>query len=458
MADGSLFPGLSLRQPPQNLMAEAAILGALLANNRVREQCLDLLSEHFIGPGYGQVFAQTVQRIDNGERVDAIALRDRFPPDLLADLKASMVSLDIRTYVASVVDCASRRRLIEIGELLITQSFAGIGAVGLAIDAAGQLDALALPEADVQGVMLDIAVSEAISAMAAAMDRKGPIGLSSGFRCIDERLGGLEDETLNVIAARPGMGKTALACDIALKLAREGIPVLVWSLEMSRVQLARRLLASAAKIPVIAIKRGRIGIEGAGKVVEASKPMLGLPLWIEDGSGVRASTIAIRSRAWRRKHPGPALIIVDHLHIVRPEDGDIRSGATYAVGQVSGALKRLSKGCKLPVIALAQLNRGVEGREDKRPGLVDLRASGDIEQDADSVGFLYREEYYLGSKPEMSGNETQKAFEIRAAEWENAKVRNAGVAELIWAKVRDGSPGTDKLHFQADMTSFSEVA
>jgi replicative DNA helicase len=458
MADGGLFPGLSLRQPPQNLMAEGAILGALLANNRSREQCLDLLPEHFIGPGYGQVFAKAVERIDKGERVDAIALSALFPADLLADLKAAMIGLDIRTYVAAVIDCAARRRLIDIGELLVTQAFAGVGAIGLANDAAGQLDALALSGGEANGVMLDVAVTEAITAMAVAMDRKGPIGLSSGFKCIDERLGGLEDETLNVIAARPGMGKTALACDIALKVARAGIPVLIWSLEMSRVQLARRLLASAAGIPVIAIKRGRIGVEGAERVVAASKPMQGLPLWIADDSGVRASTIAVRSRSWRRVHPGPALVIVDHLHIVRTEDGDIRSGPTYAVGQVSGALKRLSKSCKLPVIALAQLNRGVEGREDKRPGLVDLRASGDIEQDADSVGFLYREEYYLTGDPKQLAGETDVKFAARAGLWQQQKADAAGVAELLWAKVRDGSPGTDKLQFQADTTSFSEVA
>jgi replicative DNA helicase len=207
---------------------------------------------------------------------------------------------------------------------------------------------------------------------------------------------------------------------------------------------------------VIAIKRGSVGVEAADRVVGAGKSLRGLPIWIEDGTGTRASTITVRSRAWRRKHPGPALVIVDHLHIVRPEDGDIRSGATYAVGQVSGALKRLSKSCHLPVIALAQLNRGVEGREDKRPGLADLRASGDIEQDADSVGFLYREEYYLTGEPRQITGETEAKFNVRAAEWANQKAAAAGKAELIWSKVRDGQSGTDNLRFDGPTTSFTE--
>lgn len=457
MADGGIFPGLSLRQPPQNPMAEAAVLGALLRNNRTREQCLDLLPEHFSDFNCGRVFMEITLRIDSGLRVDAVALKSQFEPEFLAGLVTAMLSLDIAPYVTAILDCAGRRRLIEIGESLVTQAFSTEGASRLAVDAASRLDAIALPDGEVSGIMLGVAVADAIKAMTAAIDGDGPTGLSSGFRCIDERLGGLEDETLNVIAARPGMGKTALACDIALKVARSGVPVLVWSLEMSRMQLARRLLASASGIPVIAIKRGRVGVDGASKVVAASKPMIGLPLWIEDGSGIKASTIAARSRGWRRKHPGHALIIVDHLHIVRPEDGDIRSGATYAVGQVSGALKRLSKTCHLPVIALAQLNRGVEGREDKRPGLSDLRASGDIEQDADSVGFLYRADYYSGSRPEKGPNETERQFDVRRMEWDTAKEENAGKAELIWAKVRDGSSGSDKLLFDGPTASFSEV-
>lgn len=437
-------------------MAEAAILGAMLHNNRARELCLDLFSEHFSEPDHARVYAHAIGQIDKGERVDAVSLKEQFDPRLLADLNASMISQEIRSYVAAVIDCAARRSLIEIGESLVTQAFASEGAATIAVNAAGRLDAIALPSLDINGVMLDVAVADALAAMEAAMERDGPIGISSGFRCIDKRLGGLEDETLNIIAARPGMGKTALACDIALKVARTGIPVLMWSLEMSRVQLARRLLAAASGIPVIAIKRGSVGTEAVSRLVAASKPMIGVPLWIEDGSGVRASTMTIRSRAWRRKRAGQALIIVDHLHIVRPEDGDIRSGATYAIGQISGALKRLAQTCRVPVIALAQLSRGVEGREDKRPGLGDLRQSGDIEQNADSVGFLFRPEYYLSGDPKKLTGESEAKFTARAAEWQQEKADVAGLAELIWAKVRDGASGTDKLRFDGPTASFSE--
>lgn len=433
------------------------MLGALLRNNRSRELCLDLLPEHFANFDHGRVFMEAVLRIDGGGRVDAVALKSQFDSSLLADLLASTISMDILPYVAAIQDCAARRRLIQIGESLVTQAFSTDGASRMATEAAASLDAIVLPGTDVSGVTLDAAVTDALAAMDAAIKSDGPTGVSSGFRCIDERLGGLEDKTLNVIAARPGMGKTALGCDIALRVARNGVPVLIWSLEMSRLQLARRLLASVSGIPVIAIKRGRVGMNGAARIVAASKPLFGLPLWIEDGTGTRASTITMRSRSWRRRNPGPALIIIDHLHIVRTEDGDIRSGATYAIGQVSGALKRLSKTCCIPVIALAQLSRGVEAREDKRPTLSDLRASGDIEQDADSVGFLYRPDYYLGDTPEKRSNETDKAFDARASTWENDKQKNAGKADLIWAKVRDGENGTDKLLFNGPTASFSEV-
>lgn len=793
MNDGGLFPGISLRLRPANLMAETAILGALLTNNgRAREQCLDLLPEHFFELDNSRVYAHVIDRIDRGVRTDAVSLNGQFDSQLLANLIGSMLSLEIGTYVAAVRDCSDRRQLIEIGEAMVTRAFDGPGAMLIASDVATRLDTIVLPAMDGNGSSLDEALTGAEHAMGAAMERKGPIGLSSGFRCIDDRLGGLEDETLNVIAARPGMGKeqpidtpiltsdgwrsigslrvgdsvigsdgyptkvigyfpqdvkqayrvtfrdgtstecgiehlwnvthnakgarasvrslrelmqhgltcqkagnrvgakwkipfvkmvkfpradlpidpyvlgvligdgaisggdlrfsnpdmdsdirgeverrlsgtlsltenrsgacpyfdlrgpgkpalrnviaslglnvkseekfvpdvykfsaceqraellvglmdtrgsclanrtvfyttsarlssdvadlvrslggmvvvrqydrsdegkpteyhlgiridfnpfftarkaaswrprpfsryiwsvepsrmveqvcirvanedglyvtndyivthnSALACDIAIRAARLGTPVLVWSLEMSRLQLARRLLSAASQIPVIAIKRGSIGVEGASRVVGAGKTLRGLPIWIEDGSGVRASTISARTRSWRRKHPGHALVIVDHLHIVRSEEGDIRAGATYAVGQVSGALKRLSKTCRMPVIALAQLNRGVEGRDDKRPGLADLRNSGDIEQDADSVGFLYRHEYYLGGEPTPRPNEGDTAFAKRCAEWRNEKDASAGKAELLWAKVRDGAPGTDELMFDGATTSFSE--
>ena len=438
-------------------MAEAAVLGALLANNRAREQCLILQPSDFSVAEYEHLFARITSEIDMGRRVDAVSLRGHFDEAVIAGVAASMVSLMIEPYVREIQDCAARRQLIDVAAALATEAFAGGTTLDSLLNAAARIDALASGASAGSGVSFGGAVEEALASLGRAQERDAADAVSTGFRSIDERLGGLEDETLTIIAARPGMGKTGLACNLALNVAQAGIPVIVFSLEMSRLQLARRVLASLSRIPVIAIKRGRVNVDDTGRLVAIGKLMGGLPLWIEDASGVAASQIAARVRVWRRKVEGRGLVIVDHLHIVRPEGTDIRAGATYAVGQVSGALKRISKASRVPVVALAQLNRGVEGREDKRPGLADLRASGDIEQDADSVGFIYRAEYYLGSKPERGSGESEFKYTTRVSEWETERERAAGRADLIWAKVRDGSPGTDALRFDAMTASFSEV-
>lgn len=453
-----LFPDLALRLPPANLAAEQAILGALLHNNKVRERCLDLLPEHFADREYGQLYAAMIERIDLGQRVDGVSLNAEFDSELLAGLLAAMVGFHIENYVDQVTDCAARRRLIEIGSGLVNQAFSGPGGSSMAGEAASRLDEIVGAARVASGGDLHNSLSGAVEAMSKAIGSDGSVGISTGFTCLDERLGGLEGDTLTVIAARPGMGKSALAVNIAINAARRGIPALLFSLEMSRIQLARRVLASATGIPAIAIQRGRVGVDGAGRVIGAAKKMSDLPIWIEDAASVPASVIGARTRAWRRRFAGPGIVLVDHLHIVRPEDGDIRSGATYAVGQISLALKRISKMSDVPVIALAQLNRGVESRDDKRPGLADLRQSGDIEQNADSIGFIYRPEYYTANKPERKPGELDPTYESRVSAWESDRARIAGKAELIWAKVRNGTPGSDDLYFHGPTTSFSEDA
>ena len=463
-----LFPGLSLRQPPSNLQAEQALLGALLHNNKAIDRCGALTPEHFADPVNGHVFHAIKRRIDAGRLADAVSLKGDFEnagildtvggTEYLTQLLTAMVGIINTTeYAATIQDCYRRRQLIDIGEALVNQAFDGGETSSVALDAAARIDAVASGSIADSGATLGEALQGAISSLQQALERRGPAGLSTGFRSMDDRLGGLEDETLTILAARPGMGKTGLGCNIAMNAVRAGIPVIMFSLEMSRLQLARRVLAGATGVPVIAIKRGHVNVDNTGRIVGAGKAMADLPLWIEDAAGVPVSVIANRVRAWRRKNPGPAIVMLDHLHIVRPEDGDIRSGATYAVGQISGALKRLSKTCHLPVVALAQLNRGVESREDKRPGLSDLRQSGDLEQDADSIGFIYRPEYYLGHEPERGESESAAAYETRRNGWHEKKERAAGKAELIWAKVRDGEPGTDELLFDGPTTTFSEA-
>lgn len=250
------------------------------------------------------------------------------------------------------------------------------------------------------------------------------------------------------------MGKSALGLQMALNAARSGTQVLLLSLEMQSTELGRRLLSVSTGIPVAALKGGRLSVDDAERVVVASRELSALPLDIIDTGGLSAAHIAVRVRAFRRKQVG--LVVVDHLHIVRPDETDARSGATWAVGRISGAMKRIAKDNGVPVLLLAQLNRGVEGRDDKRPMLSDLRQAGDIEQDADAVGFVYRPEYYMGSEPERGPSQTEAKYVEALADFRTRKIQAHGKAEVIWAKVRDGEPGTDHLRFDGRTTSFRE--
>lgn len=243
---------------------------------------------------------------------------------------------------------------------------------------------------------------------------------------------------------------------VAINVARSGVAVLELSLEMSAQQLGRRALATAARVPIMALKAGRLNTQDADRVVRARQELAGLPLMIDDAGGQSASQIATKARASRRKN-GLGLIMVDHLNLMRTEEADARHGGTWAVERASAAMLQLAKDCACPVLLLAQLNRGVEGREDKRPALSDLRQAGAIEQDAYAVGFVYREEYYLEGEPARREGENQAKFTERAADWKDRKTQCAGKAEMIWRKVRDGEPGSDGMTFHGPTATFGEI-
>lgn len=450
-----LFPGLSLRHPPENLAAEAALLGALLHNNAARERCLTLRPEHFANDENARVYARIIDRIDAGATVSGVTLAGEFGSPLIANLLASMIGIkNVPELAQAVQECFRRRQLIEIGESLVTRAFAGDQTEEVAIQAAGRIDALATGTSAGTGIMLGAAVDGAVAAIEEARTREGPAGISTGFKALDERIGGLEPGTLTVLAGRPGMGKSALGFQIAINAARSGVGVLMVSLEMSSRELGRRALATAARVPITAMKYGRVSNDQASSIVKAQRELRELPLTIEDSAGSTAAMIAGKARSIKRK--GLGLVVVDHLHIVRPDDIDAKAGPTWAVGRISGAMKRLAKDCGVPVLLLAQLNRGVEGREDKRPGLGDLRQAGDIEQDADAVGFVYRPEYYMDNKPERKPGELDPAYVGRVGQWMADKEQVAGKAEVIFAKVRDGEPGTNNLIFDGPTTTFRE--
>lgn len=295
-------------------------------------------------------------------------------------------------------------------------------------------------------------LDDALDAALRGMD--DPPGLSTGMHAVDDALNGLERATLNILAGRPGMGKTSLAVQWAIHAARQGVGVAVYSLEMSAAQIGRRILCSAAGVPLWVVRKRCVSLAQAEAMVLARDELRGLPVTIDDLSGLTVREISDRTETARKRH-GLGLIVVDHLHIVRPEERDSRSGPAWAVGKISAALKGISKEYECPVLALAQLNRGVEGRDDKRPTLADLRYSGDIEQDADTVMFLYREEYYM-REPVRRDNESAEAYERSLATYHDRKEKSRGLADLIVAKARDGEPAVVRLKFRGETATFSE--
>lgn len=473
--------GMSLRQPPANLMAEQALLGAILHNNRAYGAVADFLRpEHFADAVHAAIYAEIELRCAEGRVADAVTLMGRFRDTgeldqaggvgYLAQLITANISgvAGAKEYALAIVDAATRRQMIAAAEAMANSAFDGSMDVreGYA-RAVGELEAtLDGGEAVRQGFMLDAAWDAAGDDAEAASANQGVTGLSTGFPALDAVLGGMNPQEMIVLGARPGMGKSALALQIGIAAAKqlrdlakaggERKGVLVESLEMEAKQLGRRAIACVAGVPIAALKQGRHA-SYANQIVVGRRQVHDLPLLIEDSPGQTVKQLQLRARAAARRFGRLGLIIVDHMHIVRPESADAKNGGTWAVGQISNALKRMAKEFQCPVLALAQLSRGVEGRDDKRPTLADLRYSGEIEQDADAIMFLYREEYYLpkGDAPRKPG-QSDSAYAEESIKLSQRMAQVKGLAEVIFAKVRDGEPQTKTLRFDGPTTSFSE--
>ena len=461
--------GLALRQPPSNKQAEAALLGAIMANAKACHVVVEFLRpDHFAEPAHGRIFGEQARRILAGGVADAIAMKNWWDTDpdapalggfsYLAHLTAAMVSpLLAKEYATAIRDSWVRRELIEAGADVVDAGFdQGSSPEEAVASAIAQLDRVLQPNNATRLKSLDSAMDDAIAAADAAAKRNGPAGVSTGFPSIDAALGGLEPSTLIVLAGRPGMGKSALGWQVAINVARTGIGVLVISLEMSATELGRRALSSLSGVSIGTMKHGIMNLDQSSAVVRARQEMHGLPMTIEDGGGLNSSMINIKARNARRRH-GLGMIVVDHLHIIMPDAADARQGPTHAIGQISASMKRLAKEMECPVLLLAQLNRAVESRDDKRPGLGDLRQSGGIEQDADAVMFIYRPEYYLKTEPERRDGETAEKFRARVRDFHDNVGKQAGRAELILAKVRDGETGIIHLNFHGPTTSFQDA-
>ncbi|MBV1797277.1 replicative DNA helicase [Siccirubricoccus sp. G192] len=486
-ATGGLL-GLSQRVPPSNLQAEQALLGALLANNKAYERVSEFLApEHFADPVHGRVFRAIQRRIEAGQLADVVTLRAEFEhsglldevggPAYLAQLLSAMIGIiNAGEYGRLVHDCWLRRQLVDVGEEVVNRAFGAEPE----LDAKQQLEAaeqrlfdLAKDGGSEGGfVTFERALTDAVLAAERAFSTPGGVsGLSSGLRDLDSKTGGLHSSDLLILAGRPGMGKTALATKIAFgaaqALVREAqekgadtLPrgtVAIFSLEMSADQLATRLLSEASRISGDKIRRGDISQRDFDRFVEVSRELSTLPLVIDDTPAITISALRTRCRRLKRTR-GLELVVVDYLQLMRPAAGTRPESRVLEISMITQGLKAIAKELAVPVIALSQLSRAVESREDKRPQLSDLRESGSIEQDADMVMFVYRDEYYEAQRaPKQVGHESEEKFQDALNQWQHRMEQVHNKADLIIAKQRHGPTGTIALFFEAEFTRFGDL-
>jgi replicative DNA helicase len=315
-------------------------------------------------------------------------------------------------------------------------------------------------------VKLERSLTSSIHMAEAAYKRDSHVtGVTTGLRDLDRKLGGLQKSDLVILAGRPSMGKTALATNIAFSAARalhdtggkEGSAVAFFSLEMSNEQLATRLLGEHSNVPSDKIRRGEIKQDDFSKFLEATKVLSRVPLFIDDTPGLTVAALRTRSRRLKRLVPSLGMIVIDYLQLLR--GGSRREeNRVQEISEITRGLKGLAKELELPVLALSQLSRAVENREDKRPQLADLRESGSIEQDADVVMFVYREEYYhTRSEPSRRQDESDEKYNHRYERWQQRGEEVRNVAEVLIAKQRHGPIGTVQLHFDGAYTRFSNL-
>ena len=465
----------ALRLAPHNMEAEQALLGALLLDNRTLEKVGDLIrAEHFYAPAHGRIYQAIATVVDRGQAATPITLKDYFAgdadlagvggPAYLTDLAAGVVSLaSARDYARAVYDLALRRAVIGVGTDMVeeAQTHDLDRPVTATIEAAeAALFGIAEQGQTGQGfVTLRDSVLTAIQLAERAYNTDGHVtGVTTGLIDLDKKLGGLQKSDLVILAGRPGMGKTALATNIAFAAARayadsggkEGAPVGFFSLEMSADQLATRILADQSGVSGDSIRRGAIRADDFRAFVEASQKMTAVPLFIDDTPALSIGAVRTRARRLKRQH-GLGLLVLDYLQLLTGTGSrQGQDNRVQEIAEITRGLKAIAKELEIPVLALSQLSRQVEAREDKRPQLSDLRESGTIEQDADVVMFIYREEYYLARAMPEEGTDKHMKWQERMGAVHN-------MAETIVAKQRHGPVGTVKLFFDANLTRFSDL-
>jgi replicative DNA helicase len=465
---------------PHNVEAEQQLLGAILTSNDVYDRISSLVKpEHFFDPVHQRIFERAAARIQKNALASPVTLKPFFEDD--AGLKelggpaylvrlagAAISAYAARDYAQMIYDLAVRRELIGLGRDIASRAAkveVDSEPKDQIIDAEQKLYKLGEQGVSERGFQSFLkAVTDAVNVANAAYQRDGGLsGIATGLIDLDKKLGGLNASDLLILAGRPSMGKTSLATNIAFNIAKahrrgrlpdggegsvEGGVVGFFSLEMSAEQLAARILSEASEIPSEQIRRGDMTEGEFRRFVEAAKSLESCPLYIDDTPALPISQVAARARRLKRTH-GLDVLIIDYLQLLK---GSSKENRVQEVSEITQGLKAIAKELNIPVIALSQLSRQVESREDKRPQLSDLRESGSIEQDADVVMFVYRDEYYK-EREKPGDHELEKM-----AQWQSVMEQVHGKAEVIIGKQRHGPIGTVELAFEGQFTRFSNLA
>jgi len=453
---------------PNNIEAEQSVIGTILVSNEIFDEINNIISsKNFYDPMHQKIFSAIENLIFKGMLANPITLKNYFEnekddlnvPDYLVKVtKFSTSARQAIEYSKIIYDMFVRRELIKISE--------------------GTIDSAKLKDLDLSGqniiensekLLFDLAEKGSSSTSLVKFDEalkftiemasnaykndEGIVGVPTGLTDLDDRLGGLHKSDLIIIAGRPSMGKTALATNIAFNAARKlqesgkKSSIAFFSLEMSSEQLSTRILAEQSRIRSNDIRRGRISDEQFDKFIETSKNISELPLFIDETPAISIAAVSNRARRIKRLF-GLDMVVIDYIQLMRATN--TKDGRVQEISEITQGLKALAKELSVPVLALSQLSRAVEQRDNHRPLLSDLRESGSIEQDADVVMFVYREAYYLEKKEPRPAT-------VEHAEWQAKMNEVSSLAEIIIGKQRHGPTGNVMLEFEAMYTKFKDI-
>ena len=433
---------ISKRLPPHNLDAEKAVLGAILINPLSMNRVVEILeADFFYSPSNRMIYDAMFTLYNQNKPVDALSVSDYFQSknklddiggaEYLSDLMSDTVlSSNIEYYANIIKENAIKRKLINAGSNIIEQTYKNSDAQESLEAAEKFIFDIAQQKSSQEIEQLTNLLMETVEKIEYSCANKGSYtGVPSGYVDLDNLTAGFQKSDFVVLAARPSMGKTAFALNIAQNIAiRQNVPVVIFSLEMSKIQLAQRVVCAEAEVDAQRVRTGELQANEWEKITNVMNELHQAPLFIDDSAGVSISDIRAKCRRLKMKYPDLGLILIDYLQLIEDRSSNDRN---QQISTISRGLKGIARELDVPIIALSQLSRKVEDRTDKRPMLSDLRESGAIEQDADVVMFIYREEYYDKENPELKNK-----------------------AQIIVAKQRNGPTGSFELIFQGSTTKF----